>query len=69
MNQWLHTSLRRTAYVCVFLVMSMVLHPAWSIEKDEERFYVATQAFDDGFYDAAISLFQRTTGPSSYVRK
>jgi tetratricopeptide (TPR) repeat protein len=47
-------------HIIIFILFSFFINFfCFSFEKGEERFYVASKAFSDGFYEASLSLFQR----------
>ncbi|HIE35635.1 MAG TPA: tetratricopeptide repeat protein, partial [Candidatus Omnitrophica bacterium] len=43
----------------IFLTTFLFIFSLFSKELEEEKFYIAHKAFEDGFYEASISLFKR----------
>jgi TolA-binding protein len=43
----------------IFLTTFLFIFSLFSKELEEEKFYIARKAFEDGFYEASISLFKR----------
>ncbi|UCG35504.1 MAG: tetratricopeptide repeat protein [Candidatus Omnitrophota bacterium] len=48
----------RNIFIGIFLSI-FVLQTGFALSNEEEKFYIAKKAFDDGFYGASLSLLQR----------
>jgi TolA-binding protein len=50
-----------TKSVLIFLLLCSALHAGFALDDEQEKFFVASKAFSDGFYDASFSLFKKFT--------
>ncbi|MBN3041295.1 MAG: hypothetical protein JW867_09200, partial [Candidatus Omnitrophica bacterium] len=50
----------KNLFLIFFIIFILSLQgTVFAFEKGEERFYVAVKAFNDGFYEASLSLFKK----------